>query len=320
MAQAQTQTLPAPADKKPPALRQQLDDLKPQLALVLPPGMTEDRFIRVVHTAIQLNPDITTATRPSIFGACLKAATDGLILDGREAALVVRSVKVSKKNEPDRYEKQATYQPMVQGLKKLAEQAGWNIVAHVVYANDTFTYSLGDDESIHHAPAPLDAERGKPIAAYAIAKSVDGGPAVREVMRASEILNIGSQGQNSYQYDPSKGKNYAEWWRKTLIRRICKYLPRSNDRSPFHDAAEQIDEDFDYSNENQDAPTNVTPIKPKKRGGAAAALKDITPAQAEPEPASDLDQDGPEAGRFDDFDQTTGEVIESDAMQPEDDL
>jgi len=319
MAQPQTQNLPAPAEGKAASLRQQIESLKPELRIVLPPGMTEDRFVRVVHTALQLNPDIATATRHSIFGACLKAATDGLILDGREAALVVRNVKVSKKNESDRWEKQATYQPMVQGLKKLAEQAGWNIIAHVVYDNDRFDYSLGDDESIHHSPAPLDQERGKPIAAYAIAKSVAGGPIIREVLRASEILNIGSQGQNAYQYDPGKGKNFAEWWRKTLIRRICKYLPRSNERSPFHDAAEQIDEDFDYANENQDTPTNVTPMQRKKRGGAAAALKDITPKQAEP---ADIEPefDGPEAGRFDEFDQTTGEFIDSDAMQPEDDL
>lgn len=253
--------------------------LKPQIRETLPKHIDPDAFARTIQTALQVQPDLMEATPRSLMIACMKAATDGLILDGREAALIVRNVNAGSRDNPQ-WEKQATYQPMVQGLMKLARNSGQivSIVAQVVYEHDRFTYVLGDDERIEHAPAPLTEDRGRPIAAYAIVKLTDGS-VIREVMRASEIMNIAGQGKNSFQYDPSKGKNFAEWWRKTVIRRITKYIPRSSDAvGKFEQAAERIDEDYDF--EGDVAPP---PEPAKKRGAAAAALKDITPAN-DPEP------------------------------------
>ena len=276
--------------------------MKPELAKSLPKHIDPDAFARTVQTALIVNPDLVQTTSTSLFTACMKAATDGLILDGREAALVIRSVKVSKKNEPDRWEKQAVYQPMVQGLMKLARNSGLitSITAQVVYANDKFAYVLGDEERIEHIPAPLTEERGAPIAGYAIVKLADGN-VIREIMRGSEILNIGGQGQNSFQYDPARGKNFAEWWRKTLIRRITKYIPRSSDKvGAFHQAAERIDEDYDFDQEAQ--PPAPTPAPAKKRGAAAAKLKDVTPDPKPADPEPEI--------REPDFDPETGEVYQ----------
>lgn len=258
--------------------------LKPHLRETLPKHIDPDAFARTIQTALQVQPDLMQATPRSLMVACMKAATDGLILDGREAALVLRNVNAGTRDQP-KWEKQATYQPMVQGLMKLARNSGEivSIVAQVVYENDKFAYVLGDDERIEHAPAPLTQDRGRPIAAYAIVR-LKSGEAIREVMRASEILNIGAQGSNAYQYDPAKGKNFAEWWRKTVIRRITKYIPRSSDAvGRFEQAAERIDEEFEFDAE----PTSPAPEPVKKRGAAAAALKDITPPQADPEPPHD---------------------------------
>lgn len=281
--------------------------LKPHLRETLPKHIDPDAFARTIQTALQVQPDLMQATPRSLMVACMKAATDGLILDGREAALVMRNVKI-KDGGQERWEKQATYQPMVQGLMKLARNSGQiaSIVAQVVYENDRFTYVLGDDERIEHAPAPLTEDRGKAIAAYAIVKLTDG-TTIREVMRASEILNIGGQGSNSYQYDPVKGKNFAEWWRKTVIRRITKYIPRSSDAvGRFEQAAERIDEDFEFEAEVAPQPEPV-----KKRGAAAAALagvggepamRDVTPHDEETgeimdeDPGVDPNDPGPQAG------------------------
>lgn len=259
--------------------------LKPHLRETLPKHIDPDAFARTIQTALQVQPDLMQATPRSLMVACMKAATDGLILDGREAALVLRNVNVGTRDNP-KWEKQATYQPMVQGLMKLARNSGEivSIVAQVVYENDQFAYVLGDDERIEHMPAPLTQERGKPIAAYAIVR-LKSGEAIREVMRASEIMNIAGQGSNAWQYDPAKGKNFAEWWRKTAIRRITKYIPRSSDAvGRFEQAAERIDEDFEFDAE----PAPPAPEPVKKRGAAAAALKDVTP-QAQPETPHDPD-------------------------------
>lgn len=300
--------LPAETKAKEPTIWDRLEELKPEFAKTLPKHIEADAFARIVRTAIQLNPDLATCSPRSLFAACMKAASDGLILDGREAALVIRKVKIAK--DPDRWERQAIYQPMVQGLMKLARNSGAvaSLIAHVVYENDSFEYVLGDDERIEHKPAPFTKDRGKPIAVYAIAKMKDG-TVVREVMRGADVLRIGNQGQNAYQYDPAKGANFAEWWRKTAIRRITKYMPRSSDDiGRLHEAAERLDDDFDWS---ESAPSDVRPAQPTKvRGAAAAKLKDVTPkaaavqqpaeAQAEPEQADD--------GDAYDYDHETGEV------------
>lgn len=272
------------ATDTPRSIRQQIDDLRPEFAKTLPTHLTPDAFVRNIHTAIQLQPDLTQCNPRSLFAACMKAASDGLTIDGREAALIVRNVKVSK--SPDKWEKQATYQPMVQGLMKLARNSGEisSITAQVVYKNDRFLYALGDDERIEHEPAPIDEDQGDPIAVYAIVKLKDG-TVIREVMRAKAVLAIGAQGTNGYQYAPASGKNFAEWWRKTAIRRITKYIPRSSDAiGKFASAAETIDGDYDFDGEVQQ-PAPATPAK--KRGGAAAALKDITPAVEVPEADAD---------------------------------
>lgn len=305
----------ATTETRPLSVRQQIDNLKPEFAKTLPAHIQPDAFVRTVQTALQLNPDLQQANPRSLFASCMKAAADGLIIDGREAALIVRNVKI-KDGGQERWEKHATYQPMVQGLMKLARNSGEivSIIAHVVYENDTFSYVLGDDERIEHAPAPFTAERGKPVAAYAIVKLKDGS-AIREVMRASEILNIGSQGTNGYQYDPAKGKNFAEWWRKTLIRRITKYIPRSSDAiGRFASAAEQIDSDYEFEGEAE----VQQPEPVKKRGAAAAALKDITPAPAD-EPANDTrDPQDPGPTSPSDYDAETGEVADPERQAGDD--
>lgn len=311
--QDNTQKLPDAAPRL--SVRQQIDQLKPEFAKTLPKHIEPDAFVRTVHTAIQLNPDLLNCNPRSLFAACMKAAADGLIIDGREAALVIRNVKVSKKGEKDAWEKHAIYQPMVQGLMKLARNSGEiaSIVSHVVYQNDTFSYVLGDEERIEHAPAAFDKEQGQPIAVYAIVKLKDG-TSIREVMRRTAVMNIAAQGQNAYQYNPESGKNFAEWWRKTAIRRITKYIPRSSDAiGRFTSAAEQIDNDFDFDGEAEPTESNVTALPAtKKRGAAAAALKDITPQTRAEEPAEDEPP----------HDHQTGEIVDYDGpdQRPGDDI
>lgn len=274
-------------------LRQQLERMTPEFEKALPGHIPAKRFVRTVQTAVQMNPDIAaTATKSaagmqSLMAACTKAATDGLIIDGREAALVTFGNVIQ-------------YIPMVAGLMKKARNSGdiASICAHVVHEKDKFTYVLGDDERIEHAPN-MSGDRGAPIAVYAIVRLKDGS-VQREVMDKEAVMRIAGQSKNGKQYSPTEGKNYGEWWRKTVIRRISKYLPSSSDRDEFMQAVERMDEDFDYEGDN-DAPVTDKPA-PKRRGGAAAALKNVTPRQEET--VEDVDHDP-----------QTGEIIDHDDHQ-----
>lgn len=322
---AKTATLPAQVEQRTLTLRDRLNKMTPEFEKALPGHIPADRFVRTIQTAIQMNPQIASACdtpggMQSLFASCTKAATDGLILDGREATLVTfnQNVKV-RRSDPDKWELRVQYIPMVAGLMKKARNSGQitSIAAHVVYANDAFTYVLGDAERIEHAPKF--GERGDPIAVYAIVRLKDGS-VQREVMDKAAVMRIAAQSKNQKQYDPKEGKNYGEWWRKTVIRRISKYLPSSSDRDEFLQAVERIDEDFDFDTTAGGETSVTTPTKPtrKVRGGAAAALKDVTPMKspAEPEPPHDLD-----SGEIIDDDQPDpNDPRFSDDLQPEDDI
>lgn len=296
-------------------LRQNLEKMTPEFKKALPGHIPAERFVRTVQTAVQMNPDVAEAATKSAGGmqsllsACTKAATDGLILDGREATLVTFNVKISKQGEKDRWEKHVQYIPMVAGLMKKARNSGdiSSIAAHVVYEKDHFLYVLGDDEKIEHAPN-MAGDRGQPIAVYAIVRLKDGS-VQREVMDKAAVMRIAGQSKNPKQYSPTEGKNYGEFWRKTVIRRISKYLPSSSDRDEFMQAVERIDDDFDFDDTGVQAPTQPSQ-QTKKRGGAAAALKDVTPAKRQ-------QQEQPPADEYpEDYDRDTGEIIDHEDHVP----
>lgn len=306
----------AKTENKPVTLRDRLNQMTPEFRKALPGHIPVERFVRTVQTAVQMNPQIARACNSkeglqSLLAACTKAATDGLIIDGREAALVTFRTKVG-----NNYEDRVQYLPMVAGLMKKARNSGEisSIAAHVVYANDKFTYVLGDDERIEHEPN-LSGDRGDPVAVYAIVRLKDGS-VQREVMSKADVFRIAGQSKNQKQYDPDTGPNFAEWWRKTVIRRISKYLPSSSDRDEFQQAIERIDEEFDFTHANYDEPATVEQPARKKRGAAAAALKNV-----KPEPEQEI-EDAEIVNDEQQHDPETGEIIEHDDNEkgPEDDI
>lgn len=238
-------------DTQPPAtlppieaMRGTLLKLEAEFAMALPPQIPVQKFIRTTMTAVQMNPDLLNCDRRTLLASCMKAAQDGLLVDGREAALVIFRTKSGPA---------AQYMPMIGGLLKKLRNSGElaSISAHVAYENDEFRYELGDDERIIHRPN-LGGNRGQAIAAYAIAKTKDGAT-YREVMSLDQIEQV---------RNVSRAKDngpWSQWWdemaRKTVLRRLMKRLPSSAD----------LDSVLAHDNETNDlAPqvvqTTVTPV------------------------------------------------------------
>jgi len=94
---------------------------------VLPGHVPVKKFMRTVVGAVQNNSNLLSADRASVLLACQKAAQDGLIVDNREAALVM-------------FGKQAQYMPMVNGILKKLRNSGQlaSIRAETVCKNDAF--------------------------------------------------------------------------------------------------------------------------------------------------------------------------------------
>lgn len=237
-AQAQTQsTAVAKIEPRAQGVVADVQKMEKQFALALPEHVSPEKFVRVVMTAINTNPDLQKADRTSVLGAAMKCAQDGLLPDGREAALVV-------------YSGRASYLPMIAGVLAKVRRSGElkTINAHIVYENDTFTYTLGDEERIEHQPR-LDGPRGKALAAYAIAKTKDGG-VYREVMSLEQINQV---------RNVSRAKNngpWVQWWdemaRKTVLRRLSKRLPMSTDLVQLF---QRDDDHYDLSRAAQGAAT-----------------------------------------------------------------
>jgi recombination protein RecT len=308
---SQTNTLPAPVERKPLTLRDHLAKMQPEFAKALPGHIPADKFVRTAQTAIALTRNIDKVRNPqSLLAACTKAAADGLILDGREAALVVD------------HNGDVQYRPMMRGLLKLAYNSGMVsfISVQPVCINDVFSHRPSDPKPINHE-IDYKQPRGDVYLVYAISTLKDGA-IVHEVMTVAAINRIRDRSDAYRAFKANKIKStpwhtdWEEMARKTVFRRLSKYLPSSSDRDALHQAAERIDEDYSIQIDAEPVtePQARTQPERKKRGGAAAALKDVTPKkEAKPEPEN---RDG------DDYDPETGEIIDYDGPDqgPGDDI
>lgn len=196
-------------------IRQNLSVMAPELEAALPKHVTVEKFSRVAMTAIQNNPSLQNADRRSLFGAIVRLAQDGLLPDGREAALVMFGNK-------------AQAMPMIAGVLKKIRQSGEvaKVSSQVVYKNDHFIMKYGFDEDVEHSPPPLDEPRGDPIGAYATAVLKDGSRML-EVMSLEEIEKVRAVSR------AARNGPWVSWWeemaRKTVMRRLSKRLPMSTD-------------------------------------------------------------------------------------------
>lgn len=273
------------------AAKRGIAKMEGEFAKALPGHITPARFVRTAQTALSMTRNIENVTNPqSLYAAVTNAAADGLILDGREAALVVD------------YQGNASYRPMMRGLLKLAHNSGQikSLVVEVVRENDEFDYTpTHPDEPIVHA-IDLRKPRGEVYAVYAVARLMTGG-IVFDVMTVEDINRIRDRSDAYRAFKAGKIKStpwstdWSEMARKTVFRRLSKYLPASTDRDSLHAAAERIDEEYTFDAE-ADAPGEPVAVTPtKKRGAGAAALKNITPAADEVVPPQD-DRVDPETG------------------------
>lgn len=253
-------------------LLQSVQTREHEFARALPPHVPAAKFVRALQTAITSSKDIGACTERSVIMECMKAAADGLVIDNREATLVKMNCNVGTRDAP-KWESQAKYIPMTQGLMKMARNSGEisTISAVLVHANDQFRYNPGEDERPFH-PVDWFSDRGAPIGAYCVTALKDGGLIV-EIMNKAQILKIASKTKNAHQYDPEKGDSWGEWWRKCVIRRISKYMPRSTDKegSDFFRAVERDDDLFDAETGEVVTPETIKPPR-KKRGAGAAAM------------------------------------------------
>ncbi len=221
MSTAVAQRADAPAPDLTPAQRQRhrldqfmgaIEKRQDQIGTLLSDSGIDPRlFLETCRRSLMRDPELVNCDPASFIQAALNCAADGLVPDGRKAAIV-------------RFKGAAQYMPMYQGLLDVAYRSGQfqSIEAHVVYEGDEFDYDMGDQPFIRHK-RPLESNSTKIIGAYAVARTVNGG-VFREVMGASELTKVRAVSR------ATKGPHIdwpGEMARKAPVRRLWKYLPKT---------------------------------------------------------------------------------------------
>ncbi|HEX7387840.1 MAG TPA: recombinase RecT [Castellaniella sp.] len=198
---------------------------KGTLMAVLPKHVNPDRMLKIALGALRTTPKLMNCSVESLMGAVVHCSQLGLEPNTPLGHAYLIPFENRKKG--------VTEVQIVLGYKgliDLARRSGQivSIAAHEVCEHDEFAYSYGLDETLVHKPTM--GARGPVIAFYAVAKLVGGGHAF-EVMSAEQINEIRDNSQN-YKFARDKratvwDQHYAEMGRKTVLRRLVKYLPVS---------------------------------------------------------------------------------------------
>lgn len=199
--------------KSKPSLAQLIEQLKPEIGRALPRHMSPDRMARIATTVLRQNPKLAGCSPESFLGSLMTASQLGLEPGPLGEAWLVP------------YGRECTFIPGYRGLVKLAYQSGSVSVvkAAVVYEADDFDYQDGTDSYLRHKAA-LTSDRGKPIAVFCTVKLKDGGTTF-DVMSVSDIEAVRKRSKSG-QNGPWVS-DWAEMAKKTVFRRLSKWLPMS---------------------------------------------------------------------------------------------
>lgn|GEM_PF-1527578 len=284
-----------------------------QIEASIPRHLTVERMLRLTVGAVNKNPKLLQCTPSSVLNSVLYLAQLGLEPRVNEAYLVPFKVKDTM-----------VCTPMVdyRGKIKLARQSGLvkDIEPHLVHARDEFDLVWSTDPNkrgLTHKPllyrkgpngeliAVTEEERGKPVLGYAIGWLVGADPHT-EVMTVGEIDRIRRK---------SKAANDGPWvtdleqmMLKTLVHRLCKMLPQSNEMQMAQELDErnemdvQIDPILEIDAADDQAPLGGSGTTPSQDSGLAGRVKEAaektagqpTPADVRQFMATDL----PPAGDF----------------------
>lgn len=252
-------------------LRSLIESQRERFAEVATAHLKPERLVRVAVAALSKTPNLMLCSTNSLLQSIMQAAQIGLEPGGAlgEAYLV------PYKNKGGGY----TCQLIVgyRGMITLARRSGQivSVEAHVVYANDKFTCRLGLNPVLDHEPT-LIGEPGSMLFVYAVAKFKDGGYQF-EVMTRPQVDRI--RGLSPAADEGPWKTHYDEMARKTVVRRLCKYLPLT---AESREALEVVEANEPYIE------VDTTPVEtPKSKTESVKEKVRAKLAAPEPEPTEE---------------------------------
>jgi recombination protein RecT len=193
----------------------------PAINAVLPKHLTGERLIRIVGAAASRQPELLECTPLSIAQAVVASSQLGLEPVGSLGHAYLVPFSNGRNGQ-----REAQLIIGYRGLIDLARRSGniASIEAHVIHERDAFDVCYGLESKIEHRPYMGSDDPGSIVAAYAIARFKDG-TVQTEIMTIKEILAIRDRAKAS-KFGPWVS-DFDEMARKTVVKRLCKYLPLS---------------------------------------------------------------------------------------------
>jgi len=185
-----------------------------RIAISLPKSspISVERFIEVASNEVKANPKLSLCSPQSLGAAVMLGARLGLEPDATLGHYYLVP-----------YGKQCTPIIGYRGLIELISRSEHikSVYAQAVYEGDTFHVELGTSKSIKHCPA-FSSSNVKAV--YAVAEYTNG-TIEMEVMSRAQVDEIKTQ-QRGWERGPW-AKYYESMARKTVLRRMAKYLPKA---------------------------------------------------------------------------------------------
>lgn len=174
-------------------------------------------LIRLALLANTSQPDIARCSKASIIRALTHAAS----LEIEPSGVMGRGYLIPRRN---RGTLELNFDPGYRGLADIAMRDGRirMIVAEPVFENDSWDYDLRSERIVsYHRPAL--ANRGKLIAAYAVADFRDGGQSKGVIVGLDDLIKVKAASAMK------GGGPWKDWEErmamKTAVRRLCMQLP-----------------------------------------------------------------------------------------------
>ena len=187
-----------------------------QLSAALPQHLRTDRFDRICVTALRRSPKLMQCTPVSLLGALMECAQMGLEPGvGQQIHLIP-------------YGREVTVIIGYQGYVELARRAGITIhPPRVVREGDEFDVDWGNPErQVIHKPAF--GVVGEMSHVWAMATGDTIAPVV-EVMSRAQIEVVRDRARKGRRGSSPWDDHFEEMARKTVVRRLAKYLPKSSE-------------------------------------------------------------------------------------------
>ncbi len=211
-----------PSISRPKGIGDALNDAAGEIEAALPAGYDVSHFVRAAITYWKVTTPLHTTTTASYVRCIIQAAQMGLEPGPLDLVYIVpRNLKVPG---TDRKEYQATLQISYKGWLDLMRRhpSVVDVQAHMVHADDTFSYAYGSDAHLRHHPA-IEADRGPQVGAYGYVR-LDNGAEIYEYWPIEKIRAH----RDKHAANSTFWANYFEQMaRKTLLLAIRSWVPRS---------------------------------------------------------------------------------------------